>query len=99
MQNLAKSWKRRGQGPVIARLTDCFEARRHAIICQLLQRLNGKLTDADRTFIEGAFRLFQNQLLHGPISALAEDPASSERHTLLEALGKLFHLEEGEKEG
>ncbi len=94
VRNLAKSWQRRCHGPVIARLTESFETRRRAIIDQLLHRLNGKLTDADRTYIEGAFRLLQNQLLHGPISALAEDAASGERHTLLEALRKLFHLEE-----
>jgi glutamyl-tRNA reductase len=57
-----------------------------------LAKLNGKLTDADRAYIEQAFRLFQNRLLHGPIAALHE--ASREGHSggLREALMKLFGL-------
>ena len=51
------------------------------------------LSDADKADIEGAFRLLQNQFLHGPISALAEEPPEGSRHTLLEALRKLFRLE------
>jgi glutamyl-tRNA reductase len=86
-------WQRRRNGPVIARLTQDFEAKRQAIVAQLMQRLNGRLTDADRAFIEGAFRLFQNQCLHGPISTLAEEAAEGSHHTLLEALRKLFRLE------
>jgi glutamyl-tRNA reductase len=85
-------WNRRRNGPVIARLTQDFEERRRVVVSQLLAKLNGKLSDADRTYIEGAFRLLQNQFLHGPISALAEESAG--RHTLLEALRKLFRLEE-----
>ena len=64
---------------------------------QLLSRLNGKLTDADRKYIEGAFRLLQNQFLHGPISALTEEThegSASHGHTLLDALRKLFRLQD-----
>jgi glutamyl-tRNA reductase len=85
-------WNRRRHGPVIARLTEEFEAKRQAILRQLMDRLNGRLSDADRAFIEGAFRLYQNQVLHGPISALTEDPHEGGGHTLLEALRKLFRL-------
>jgi glutamyl-tRNA reductase len=87
-------WARRRNGPVIARLTQDFEAKRQVIVAQLLDRLNGKVTDADRAYIEGAFRLLQNQFLHGPISALAEEPHEGGKHTLLEALRKLFRLQE-----
>ena len=87
-------WNRRRHGPIIARLTQDFEARRQAIVGKLLAKLNGKLTDEERTYVEGAFRLLQNQFLHGPISALAEDAPDSGQHTLLEALRKLFRLEE-----
>lgn len=86
--------RRRRNGPVIALLTQEFETRRKAIVAQLMQKLNGKLTEADRAYVEGAFRLLQNQFLHGPISALAEDNPEASRHTLLEALRKLFRLEE-----
>ncbi len=90
-------WKRRRHGPVIALLTRDVEAKRKLIVEKLLGRLNGRLTDADKADIEGAFRLYQNQILHGPISALSEEPQEGEgrgRHTLLEALRKLFGLTE-----
>jgi glutamyl-tRNA reductase len=88
-------WNRRRNGPIIARLTQEFEARRQAIVGQLLAKLNGRLTPEDRAYIEGAFKLLQNQFLHGPISALAEEThGDAGRHTLLEALRKLFGMEE-----
>ncbi|HEV3118586.1 MAG TPA: glutamyl-tRNA reductase [Gemmataceae bacterium] len=88
-----KESSRRRHGPVIARLTKELEAKRQAILQQLFSRLNGQLSDDDRAYVEGAFRLLQNQFLHGPISALTEDPHEGGRHTLLEALRKLFRLE------
>jgi glutamyl-tRNA reductase len=85
-------WSRRLHGPTIALLTADLEAKRLAIVKQLLSKLNGRLTEADSRYIEGAFRLLQNQFLHGPISALADEPHEG-GHTLLEALRKLFRLE------
>ena len=97
-QRFLKDWARRRNGPVIARLTQDFEAKRQAILGNLFARLNGKLTDADRRYIEGAFRLLQNQILHGPISALTEETheeaAAAGGHTLLDALRKLFRLQD-----
>jgi glutamyl-tRNA reductase len=90
---LAESQRRRN-GPIIARLTQEFEARRLAIVGQLLAKLNGRLSPEDRTYIEGAFRLLQNQFLHGPISALAEEAPEPGQHTLRDALRKLFRIEE-----
>jgi glutamyl-tRNA reductase len=90
-----KDWTRRRNGPVIARLTQDLDAKRQAIEKELLSHINGQLSDADRKYIQGALRLFQNQVLHGPISALAEDAiAAKGEHTLLEALRKLFWLDE-----
>ncbi len=90
-----KDWARRRNGPLIARLTQDSDAKRREIVRQLLGRLNGRLSDADRREIEGAFRLFQNRLLHGPITALAEETHSGPgSHTLLDALRKLFRLQE-----
>jgi glutamyl-tRNA reductase len=91
-QRFVSEWSRRRHGPVIARLTEEFEAKRQAVLQQLMKRLNGRLTEADTALIEGAFRLYQNQCLHGPISALTEEPHESGGHTLLEALRKLFRL-------
>jgi glutamyl-tRNA reductase len=93
-QRFIKEWKRRRHGPVIARLTQDFEAKRHAIVQQLLSRLDGRLTEEDREQVEGAFRLLQNQFLHGPITALTDEPHDNASHTLLEALRKLFRLHE-----
>lgn len=88
-------WARRRNGAVIARLTQEVEAKRRAILENLFTRLNGRLNDADRKYIEGALRLFGNQILHGPISALTEDThAGTGGHTLLDALRKLFRLTE-----
>jgi len=85
-------WARRRHGAVIAQLTADFEAKRRAVLGQLFSRLNGRFSDADRQEIEGAFRLLQNQFLHGPISALGEASREGSGSTLLEALRQLFRL-------
>ena len=81
---------------VIDRLTRDLEQKRQAVLERLFSRLNGKLTETDKEDITGAFGRFQNQLLHGPISALSEETQneSAGGHTLLEALQKLFRLQE-----
>jgi glutamyl-tRNA reductase len=97
-ERFVAAWTRRRIGPVIEKLTQEFESKRQAIVKQLLARLNGKLTEADQKYLEGAFRLLQNQILHGPISALTEEihhgDSISGGHTLLDALRKLFRLQE-----
>lgn len=85
-------WNRRKNGPVIRELRTEVDRLRGEVLAPLLGKLNGKLTDADKAFIEGAFRLFQNKLLHGPIAALQEASKEGESRTLLEALKKLFGL-------
>lgn len=89
-----KDWARRSNGPVIERLTRQFDSRRKEIVGNLFSRLNGKLNEADKQYIDKAFSLFQNQLLHGPITALGEESrrGGGSRHTLLEALRTLFRL-------
>jgi glutamyl-tRNA reductase len=86
-------WDRRKHGQLIARLTAEFETKRREVLAPLLSRLNGKLTEKERQDIEGAFRLFQNKLLHGPISALGEASREGDRRALLEAIRRLFHLD------
>jgi glutamyl-tRNA reductase len=96
-ERFRKDWRRRRNGPVIARLTQDLEAKRQAIVRQLLSRLNGKLSDEEQKYVEGAFRQLQNQFLHGPITALTQEPADAASpggHTLLDALRKLFGLQE-----
>jgi glutamyl-tRNA reductase len=91
-----KSWAGKRNGPVIERLTRALEDQRKTILEQLQSKLNGKLSQKDWEFIEGAFRLYSQRILHGPISALTEEThaePSAGGHTLLEALRKLFRLE------
>ena len=92
LRRFIRDWARRRNGPLIARLTQDCDAKRRAIVAQLLGKLNGRLTEDDCRYIEKAFHLLQNQILHGPISAL--DEASPEGSHLLEALRKLFRLPE-----
>ncbi len=89
-------WERRRNGPVIARLNQEFENKRKNVVANLLSKLNGKLSKEDKEYIEGAFRLLQNQFLHGPISALAEEmqKGNSSNHSLIDALRKLFRLQD-----
>lgn len=87
-----KDWNRRQDGPVIGALKAEADRLRDGVLGPLLEKLNGKLTDADRAYIEGAFRLFQNKLLHGPIDALKESSGDAHGRTLREALMKLFGL-------
>lgn len=91
-----KQWERRRNSATIARLTCEFESKRESIVNNLMSRLNGKLSDEDKQYIAGAFRLLQNQFLHGPIAALTEETGKSSSHTLLDAFRKLFRLEDQE---
>ncbi|MCC6418766.1 MAG: glutamyl-tRNA reductase [Gemmataceae bacterium] len=94
LKRFLKEWTGRRNGPVIARLTQEFEAKRQAVVSQLMRRLNGKLTAEDRAYVEQAFVLLQNRFLHGPLTALSEEPHGSDQHTLLDALRKLFRLQD-----
>jgi glutamyl-tRNA reductase len=85
-------WARRRNGPIIAQLTEDFDRKRRAVVAQLLGKLNGRLSDTDKKTVEGAFRLLQNQFLHGPISALGEASHEGGGSALLEALRQLFRL-------
>jgi glutamyl-tRNA reductase len=88
-----QDWNRRKDGPVIGQLTAEIDRLREAVLAPLLAKLNGKISAADRDYIEGAFRLFQNRLLHGPIAALQEAAHTGHSTTLREALRKLFGLQ------
>src|SRR5205823_4942412 len=93
VKRFLSEWRRRKNGPIIAQLTQEFETQRKAIVADLLIKLNGKLSEEDKKYLEGAFKLLQNRFLHGPISALAEDLPEPSKHTLLEAMMKMFRLE------
>lgn len=88
----ADDWQRRKNGPVIQQLRTEVDKVRADVVDPLLAKLNGKLTPAEKAYIEGAFRLFQNKLLHGPIAALQEASKEGGSGTLIEAVKKLFRL-------
>jgi glutamyl-tRNA reductase len=94
MRRFCREWARKRNSPLIQRLHADCDAKRDAVVKELLARLNGKLSDDDRKFVEGAFRRLQNQILHGPISALTEESHATTGGSLVEALRKLFRLGE-----
>jgi glutamyl-tRNA reductase len=93
-KKFVEDWNRRRNGPLIAKLTQLCDAKRIPIVKQVLSKLNGKLDEADCAYIEGAFRLLQNQLLHAPIDELREASKEGAATSLLEALRRLFRLGE-----
>lgn len=92
-QKFCKEWARKRNNPLIQRLTAACDAKREPIVRDVMARLNGKLTDEDRRYVEIAFAKLQSQLLHGPIAALADESPSG-GGGLVEALRKLFRLTE-----
>ncbi len=94
VKRFVNDWRRRKSGPIIAQITQEYgEEQRKAVAADLFAKLNGKLSAEDRKYIEGALKLLLNRILHGPISALADDTPEPGQHTLLEAMMKLFRLE------
>ncbi|MBA4188081.1 MAG: glutamyl-tRNA reductase [Planctomycetaceae bacterium] len=87
-----QDWNRRKDGPVIGQLTAEVDRLRESMVSPLLAKMKGKLTPAELEHIEGAFRLFQSKLLHGPIAALQEASRTGHSGTLREAVMKLFGL-------
>ena len=87
-----QDWNRRKDGPVIGQLTAEVDRLRESMVMPLLAKMKGKLSPAELEHIEGAFRLFQSKLLHGPIAALQEASRTGHSGTLRDALMKLFGL-------
>lgn len=86
-------WRRKKNGPIIAQLRQEFEKHGMAVSADVLAKFNGKLSEEDKKYLEGAIKLVLNRILHGPISALAEEVPEPSKHTLREAMMKLFRLE------
>jgi len=89
-----KDWQRRRHGPVIARLTREFEARRAAEMQALTHRYNGQLTDDVRADVEAMLRREHNHFLHVLFKALEEEKPERGESGLLQTLRKLFGLPE-----
>jgi glutamyl-tRNA reductase len=91
-ERFLKEWTRRRAAPAIARLHEEWDAIRKEIQAQCFSKLNGKLTPQDQAVIEGALRLLQNKLMHAPLSVLREEAHREGGGGLLEAIYKLFRL-------
>jgi glutamyl-tRNA reductase len=85
-------WQRRRSGPIIRDLTMEFDRIRDGVVTPLLAKWNGKLSAEDKQQLEYAFKLFQNQLMHGPIAALQDASKSGDQPTMLDVIKKLFRL-------
>jgi glutamyl-tRNA reductase len=94
VQWFTKEYASRRSDPEIEQLTRWCRTRRQEAAKQVLSRLRGKLSDADRAATEKAFGRFQNQLLHEPMCAITEEAhaGAASRYTLAEALRELFCL-------
>jgi glutamyl-tRNA reductase len=89
-----KEWTRRRNGPIIQQWTKDVDQKRQEIVQQVLGKLNGRLTEEDKRYLEKAFHLFQSRILHGPITALDEAAQQGQAGTMMEALRKLFRRPE-----
>jgi glutamyl-tRNA reductase len=89
---------RRRNSPVITQLMKDFTTKQQAVVQQLFARLDGRLSGPDKEYVMGAFSLLQNQILHPPISALAEETVQGQlisgRYTLPAAVCRLFQLQD-----
>jgi glutamyl-tRNA reductase len=92
VKRFVHDWDRRKSGPVIQQLRTEVDKLRTGIVAPLLGKLQTKLNAAEKEYIEGAFRLFQNKVLHGPIAALQDASKEGETRKLTEAIRKIFGL-------
>ena len=93
VKRFLNDWRRRKNGPIIAQLMQECESQRKSMIADVRAKFNSQLSKEQLEYIESKFKLLQTRLLHGPISALAEEMAEPSKHTLLEAMMKMFRLE------
>jgi glutamyl-tRNA reductase len=83
----------RATGPIIRQLREGW----HEVREQELRRLYNKLPqldDAARAEIDQAFQRYVNKLLHPPLESLRDESRAGTPHGLLEALKRLFRLED-----
>jgi glutamyl-tRNA reductase len=83
----------RATGPIIRQFRECW----HEVREQELRRLYNKLPqldDAARAEIDQAFQRYVNKLLHPPLESLRDESRTGTPHGLLEALKRLFRLED-----
>ncbi|HEY2827916.1 MAG TPA: glutamyl-tRNA reductase [Pirellulales bacterium] len=83
----------RATGPIIRQLRQGW----HEVRDEELRRLFNKLPDLDQRAqqeISQAFERYVNKLLHPPLESLRDESRTGTPHSLLDALKRLFRLEE-----
>jgi glutamyl-tRNA reductase len=83
----------RATGPIIRQLRQGWHGVRDEELRRLFNKLPN-LDDRDREEISQAFERYVNKLLHPPLESLRDEARSGTPHSLLEALKRLFRLEE-----
>jgi len=83
----------RSTGPTIRRLKKNADDIKSAELSRLLHKLDG-LDDRSQAEISQSFNRLVNKLLHPPLESLRDEQRSERRRGLLEAVRKLFQLEE-----
>jgi len=83
----------RATGPVIKRLRAQADEIKNDELKRLLNKLAG-LDDRSRQEIEQAFSRLVNKVLHPPLESLREEAQRGSPHGLLEALKRLFQMED-----
>ncbi|QDS90830.1 Glutamyl-tRNA reductase [Rosistilla ulvae] len=83
----------RATGPVIKRLREQTEQVKQDELARLIGRLESAgASDEIRREVTQAFDRLVNKMLHPPMASLKDDVASGGNHGLLDALRKLFQL-------
>jgi glutamyl-tRNA reductase len=85
----------RSTGPVIQRLREQAESIKQAELSRLMGRLQNKaIDDAAKEEIKITIDRVVNKLLHPPLQSLRENEHPEQHATLIDALKRLFHLNE-----
>ncbi len=83
----------RATGPIIRQLRQGWHEVRDDELRRLFNKLPD-LDDRDRQEITQAFERYVNKLLHPPLESLRDESRTGTPHSLLDALKRLFRLEE-----
>jgi glutamyl-tRNA reductase len=83
----------RSTGPTIKRLKAQADEVKAEELARLLNKL-GELDERTRSEIERSFDRLVNKLLHPPLESLRDEAASGTHHGLLEALKRLFQIQD-----
>jgi glutamyl-tRNA reductase len=86
-------WKHRATAPAIRRLKAQADQIKSDELTRLFNRLN-ELDDRSREEVERAFDRLVNKILHPPLESLRLEADPGTPHTLLDALKRLFQIQE-----